>query len=460
MRRQPASGFSRPGTPVAPDDNQPPPAAAASRMSGSAGRSRRGPHRLGLGPAMAALRHLSGVAAGATLPRRTVRLRLTALYGALFLASGAGLLAITNIVARGWPAPKTSWTSTPAPGPGHAGDGAIAHRVQVLVAGLHTATLNQLLADSAIALAVMAVASVGLGWLVAGRVLRPLAGMTAAARAISEDNLHERLAVAGPGDELKDLGDTIDGLLQRLETAFAAQRRFAASASHELRTPLAMMRTSLDVATAKPGPIPPEVTVLAGKLREGLDQADRLLESLLLLARAQYGAKDDQEAVCLGRVLASAIEACGDPIARRGLQVRQATADAWVTGNATLLSRMAGNLIDNAVRHNQPGGWICTETTADDAVARLVVENGGPVLDQDRVTGLGQPFQRLGAERTGSADGTGLGLSIVEAIVSAHGGTLDLRARPDGGLRVLIELPRTTGTSGAAPMSARTGAVR
>jgi signal transduction histidine kinase len=388
-----------------------------------------------------------------------VRLRLTALYGGLFLASGTGLLAITNILARGWPAPKTSWTSRHTPGPGQAGNGAVAHQVQVLTASLHSAELNQLLAESAIALAVMAVASAALGWLAAGRVLRPLRDMTAAARAISEDSLHERLAVPGPGDELKDLGDTIDRLLQRLEAAFDAQRRFAANASHELRTPLAMMRTSLDVATAKPGPIPPEVTVLAGKLREGLDQADRLLESLLLLARAQHGASDDQETVSLGRVLATAIEARGGLISRMSLHVRQATADAWVTGNATLLSRMASNLIDNAIRHNGPGGWIHAETSADPAMARLVVENGGPILDQHKVTGLAQPFRRLGAERTGSADGTGLGLAIVEAIASAHGGTLHLYARPHGGLRVVIELPRTAHTPTAASVLARTGAV-
>jgi signal transduction histidine kinase len=146
--------------------------------------------------------------------------------------------------------------------------------VRTQAAAQHAAALNQLLAEPAIALGVMAVVSVALGWLVAGRVPRPLRAMTAAARAISADDLSRRVAVAGPDDELKDLGDTIDGLLHRLETAFSAQRRFAASASHQLRTPLAMMRTSVDVATAKPGPVPADLTVLAGKLREGLDQAD------------------------------------------------------------------------------------------------------------------------------------------------------------------------------------------
>ena len=276
----------------------------------------------------------------------------------------------------------------------------------------------------------MAVVSAVLGWLVAGRVLRPLRAMTAAARAISADDLSGRLAVPGPGDELKDLGDTIDGLLHRLETAFAAQRRFAASASHELRTPLAMMRTSLDVATGKPGPVPPELTVLAGKLREGLDQADQLVESLLLLARAQHGAGDGQETIPLGPLLAAAIDARAGLIASMGLR-SAAIADGGdgplVTGNPVLLAQMTANLIDNAVRHNHPGGWIRAQITRDGPVVRLLVENGGPLLDPDKVTTLAQPFRRLGADRTGSAAGTGLGLSIAEAIAAAHGGTLRLR---------------------------------
>jgi signal transduction histidine kinase len=366
-----------------------------------------------------------------------VRLRLTALYGALFLACGTALLVITNLLARGWTAPPV-----PARGPLpiRRPSGTLLRQIQAETARQHAAAMNQLMADSAIALGIMAVVSVALGWLVAGRVLRPLREMTAATQRISADNLGERLAMPGPGDELKDLGDTIDGLLGRLETAFGAQRRFAANASHELRTPLAMMRTSVDVATGKPA-VPPEVTVLAGKLSEGLDQADRLVDSLLLLARAQH-ATSDQTTVSLGDLLASALDARSDLIARLRLQVRQGAADAWVSGNATLLGRMVSNLVDNAVRHNQPGGWIRAETTANGGTTCLVIENGGPVLSQDAVTGLAQPFRRLGADRTGSAGGAGLGLSIVDAVATAHGGNLCLHARPTGGLRVVIDLPR------------------
>ena len=228
-------------------------------------------------------------------------------------------------------------------------------------AAQHATALSQLLAESAIALGVMAVVSVALGWLMAGRVLRPLREMTAAARAISAEDLSRRLAVPGPDDELKDLGDTIDDLLRRLETAFAAQRRFAASASHELRTPLAMMRTSLDVATAKPAPAPPELTVLAGKLREGLDQADHLVENLLLLARAQHGASDSQETISLDALITGAIGDRAGLIASTGLHVQHTPAGGLgvlVTGNPVLLAQMTANLIDNAVRHNHPGGWI------------------------------------------------------------------------------------------------------
>ncbi len=399
---------------------------------------------------MSTLHHLRGIARRAARPRRTVRLRLTALYGTLFLASGTGLLLVTNILARGWPWPQPAFLQTPAgitarvTPVGGALPALSPAQLRAQVAAQHAAALNQLLAESAIALGVMAVVSVALGWLMAGRVLRPLRAMTAAARSISAEDLTRRLAVPGPDDELKDLGDTIDELLGRLETAFAAQRRFAASASHELRTPLAMMRTSLDVAAAKPGPVPPRLTVLAGKLREGLDRADQLVENLLLLARAQYGAHDDQQIIALGPLLAAAIDARAGLIAGLGLGVRHAAAGDQVTGNPVLLAQMTANLIDNAVRHNHPGGWIQARISRDGPAVRLLVENGGPVLDPGQVATLAQPFRRLGADRTGSVTGSGLGLSIADAIATAHGGVLHLHARPEGGLRAVIDLPAVT----------------
>jgi signal transduction histidine kinase len=208
----------------------------------------------------------------------------------------------------------------------------------------------------------------------------------------------------------------------------------------------------VDVATAKPGPVPPELTTLAGKLREGLDLADHLVENLLLLARAPYGAGENQETIPLAPLMASAVQDRADLIARMGLRVQQhAAADSsLVTGNPVLLAQMTGNLIDNAVRHNQPGGWINARLTGDGSAVRLQVDNGGCVLDQETVATLTQPFRRLGSDRTGSATGTGLGLSIAEAIATAHGGTLRLHARPDGGLRAVIDLPAAASTRPAA----------
>jgi signal transduction histidine kinase len=285
------------------------------------------------------------------------------------------------------------------------------------------------------------VASVALGWGIAGRALRPVRQMTVATRRISEDNLHERLAVSGPDDELKDLADTIDGLLGRLETAFAAQRRFVANASHELRTPLATMRASLDVAVAKPEPAPPQTVALADRLRTELDQVDRLLEGFLTLARAQHRALPGHDMVSLGNAVRASLAVRADAIAARHLTVDHGDRDAaWVTGNQTLLGRMIDNVIDNAIAHNYDGGWIRV-TTGADGFAWMMVETGGPVLDARLVAQLAQPFRRLAADRTGTGQGAGLGLSIVSAIAAAHGGVLDLQARPEGGLRVGIGLP-------------------
>jgi signal transduction histidine kinase len=389
------------------------------------------------------------------LARRSVRLRLTALYGVLFLLSGAVLLAITSgvVVAR-------SSVTAPVPPAGQQHpQSALARaqaRIQQLQAELaaHTAhgLSHQLLVGSAIALGIMTVASAVLGWIIAGRVLRPLQAITAATRRISADSLHERLNMPGPRDELTDLAGTIDGLLQRLEGAFAAQRRFVANASHELRTPLTTMRASVDVAVAKPGPVPEQTIALAGRLRAELDRVDQLLDGLLILARAQHGVLSGRAVLSLGAVASASLAAHSGAITARKLTVQNTDSPggAWVAGSQPLLRRMVDNVIDNAIGHNLDGGWISVATGADGAAALLVVETGGEVLDQRQVDQLAQPFRRLGADRTRSEAGAGLGLSIVAAIAEAHGGTLDLRARPEGGLRVAIGLPL------AAPAAAAT----
>jgi hypothetical protein len=301
--------------------------------------------------------------------------------------------------------------------------------------------LHQLVIESGVALAIMAAFSMLLGWVVAGRVLAPLRKITAATQQISDSNLHQRLAIAGPRDELRQLADTIDGLLARLEVAFEAQRRFVANASHELRTPLTAMRVAVDIAIAKPH-VSPQVHALDANLRRELDHADRLLESFLVLARAQHGEIPDSiAAVSLAQLVDHALAKQRDTMSVKRIISHTALGSVQVCGSATLLARMVENLIDNAVRHNHTSGAISVTVDADADHARLIVDSDGPILDQDAVAQLAQPFRRLAADRTGSQNGHGLGLSIVAAVAAAHGGMLRLQAREEGGLRAQIALP-------------------
>ncbi|HEY1831153.1 MAG TPA: HAMP domain-containing sensor histidine kinase [Acidimicrobiales bacterium] len=398
-------------------------------------------------------------------PRRTVRMRLALAYGALFLLCGAALLSLSYFFVTRFPFAATvqiispshhtsrgtsqtvhltspsSVPSSPGPKGPPSGLGVGNNSVREALNAQHSADLHTLLVWFAVALGVMAVVSVLLGWLMAGRVLRPLRQITATTRHISEENLHQRLAMVGPSDEITDLAGTIDGLLARLEGAFDAQRAFVANASHELRTPLAMMRTSLDVAKAKSPPISNDASVLSTKVREGLDQADRLVESFLVLARAERGVIDDMTTVSLPQVTTDALDTRSDHAGAANVTLHRSLDEAEVEGSRTLLSRLAVNLIDNAIRYNQPSGWVQVTTTAEGPCAQLIVENSGPVLDPAEVRQLGRPFRRAGAERTGSDGGVGLGLSIVAAIAAAHHGTVEIKARPEGGLRVAVSLP-------------------
>jgi signal transduction histidine kinase len=395
---------------------------------------------------------------------RTVRFRLTVMYGFLFFLSGAVLLAITGGITRAHVGVGFSQART-------AGHGAPSQTAQLATAREQIRQLQQTLAAqtslaqsnvsdvllkaSLIALGFMTVGSLVMGWILAGRALRPVRQMTTAARQISAQNLNERLAVAGPKDELKELGDTFDGLLQRLEAAFTAQRRFVANASHELRTPLTTMRASVDVAMAKPEGAPPQTVVLAARLRAELDRVDSLLEAFLTLSRAQHGYLPGYTVLPLDYIVGAALADQREAISARNLTVQDTTGPggAWVQGSQALLSRMAGNLIDNAVGHNTDGGWIAVTAETEGGWARLVVENGGQVLDQRQVDELSQPFRRLGADRIGTDKGSGLGLSIVAAIVEAHHGQLSLQARAGGGLRVCVDLPAAAPAGPAGPAS-------
>ncbi|MCU1494622.1 MAG: integral rane sensor signal transduction histidine kinase [Acidimicrobiaceae bacterium] len=404
------------------------------------------------------------------LPARTVRSRLTFVYGALFLVSGAVLLVITGVLwGRATTGPVTISARVPgrilqiASPPIHAPPAAlerlpsgsavkqlrkIGQQLQLVAKHQQSSDLHQLLLYSAIALGIMALIAIVLGWLTAGRVLRPLRTITSTAKEISASNLHERLDMKGPDDELKRLGDTFDELLGRLERSFEAQRLFVANASHELRTPLATMRASIDVALAKPDPIPPAMQRLAEGLEQELDHIDLLLEGFLALARAERGPADEDVAVSLDALATTALGRRTGPIAALGLAVgAEECPAAVVRGSETLLARMIENVIDNAVHHNVAGGYLRVRTAVEGETARLVVENGGAVLDEQDVGALVQPFRRVGTARTGSENGFGLGLSIVAAIAETHGGRVELVALDSGGVRVMLELPLAVRTS-------------
>ena len=396
---------------------------------------------------------LAGRGPGHHRPRRSLRVRIALTCWALFVVTGIPLLAVTVGLWQGTTGSRSVSATAHMSGPGSAdtpprpADQHVERSVEQ-----HTFELRQLFIVSGAALVIMMVPAVAAGWLVAPRLLRPLRSMTTAARNISATNLHERLNLTGPDDELKQLADTFDDLLGRLDRSFRSQRQFVANASHELRTPHATMRVWLDVALAKPEPVPPHMEALGTRLRHELDHVDRLLDGLLVLARAQQRSATDESTLSLDAAVSAAVMQNAASISAERLDVRhEESAEARVTGSETLLTRMVANVVDNAVIHNAPGGWVRISTGVTGTAARLVVENGGPALDEDDVQALSQPFRRLGAERTGSDRGSGLGLSIVAAIAEMHGGGLEVHARTGGGLEVVIELPLAVRADAGVP---------
>jgi two-component system, OmpR family, sensor histidine kinase VanS len=369
------------------------------------------------------------------LPSRTVRLRLTLLYGSLFLISGLALIATTYLLFRS----STGVDLIVPNGPSATPDAA--HRVEQMYAEAvqrHTHGLHQGLIQSATALAIMTAVSIALGWLVAGRVLRPLRTMTETTRQISERNLNERLALSGPRDELKDLADTVDGLLARLETHVAEQQRFAANASHELRTPLAITQTLLDVARKDPNHDNGE---LVDRLHHLNTRAIDLTEALLLLSRA--GQKTfTPEYLDLSLVAEEATETLLPLAEKHGITLETSGEMAPTTGSEMLLLQMTTNLVHNAIVHNLPRhGAVWVTTSAHPKYVELTIENTGDNLSPQLVSTLAEPFQR-GTERVHTDHaGVGLGLAIVNSVAQAHHGSLTLTPRPAGGLRVTVQLP-------------------
>lgn len=400
---------------------------------------------------------------GNRLPRRTVRLRLTVLYGMLFLLSGTTLLgAVYFLVHHAIDSPNggfhagggelamahgqaaAPWQSPmPQQPPGRISMEQLSVRAQQVLDAQKAAVMHQLLVSSGGALAAMFVLSIVLGWLVAGRILRPVRTITSAAQDISETSLHRRLALGGPDDELKELGDTFDALLSRLETSFEAQRRFVANASHELRTPLARQRTLGQVALHDPDATADTLRAAHERILAAGAQQERLIEALLTLTRSHAGI-EVHEPFDLAQLAHEVVDSRRPEAQDRGVTVRTAIGPAFALGHRNLAERLASNLVDNGLRHNVSGGRIDVTTATRHGRPVLTVSNTGPTVPPTEIERLFQPFQRLETARRARAEGLGLGLSIVQAIAQAHDATIDTAPRPGGGLIISVTFPPLT----------------
>jgi signal transduction histidine kinase len=422
---------------------------------------------------------VSGVASLARrLPRLplTLRARLTIVYGGVFLVAGVVLVFVMYLLMRsrlapgdrvfvrdGEAAPLPGAAETgvpfeaavPPPGTGGTSGGTTvqeyAGQVRTAIRAYDADTLETLLRYSAVAVLLLLLLAAFIGWLMAGRVLHPLQEITATARRASERNLHERISLQGPQDELKQLADTFDEMLERLDQSFAGQRRFVANASHELRTPLAVSRTVLEVALGDPD-ASGDLRQVGRTLLATNERSERLIDGLLALAKG-----DSEPAlrvpVDLADVAVQTLDQVAAEAAEREVTVRSNLGPAPTTGDGVLLERLVLNLLQNGVRHNAPGGWVeVTTGTAPGGDAEVVVANSGPVVPRYEVDTLFEPFRRLSAVRTRSDRGVGLGLSIVRAVARAHGGVVRAEPRESndgGGLVVRVSMPADLAVSPA-----------
>jgi signal transduction histidine kinase len=314
-----------------------------------------------------------------------------------------------------------------------------------LVTNSQAHTLQALAIESGVALSLMAVASLGLGWLIAGRVLRPVHRITDTARRLSEETLHERINLTGPNDELKELADTFDAMLSRLDRAFNSQRRFVANASHELRTPLATERVLIDEALANRGAGPVELRAILEHLRVNSEETEALINALLVLARSERGVERFTP-TGLAELASDVVQQTRPEALTRAVSMSSDLKPAPALGDPALLERLVGNLVENAVRHNLPGGgWVHVATGSTGPRATLRVANSGPVVAPGHVAFLFEPFRRGGADRTRTDGGSGLGLSIVRSVVEAHRGQLETTAPASGGLEITVSLPIAEG---------------
>jgi len=403
--------------------------------------------------------------------RPTIRLKLTLWYGLMFLLAGGLLLTLTYFVVReGFQPSQKSVREAVAERLGISADqleprpggeqnplfpGALPPGDQVTVGGLiheiqleqMQQQLNQLLIWSAVALGIMAVLSLGMGWWVAGRLLRPVHDLTGLARRLSESTLHERIRLQRPPDELKELADTFDAMLERLDAAFAGQRDFIANASHELRTPLTIIRTELDVAMNDPELTQEELQDMLAAVSDAVKRSEQLIDSLLVLANSEVLVEARE--VDLAGLAEDAVDRFAAAADERGLGVELDLRPAKILGDAGLLSRLLDNLVENAIRYNEDGGWFRVAVGPDTAGARggaarsvvVSIGNSGPVVSEEDAARLFDRFFRTDVSRSRRTGGVGLGLSIVKAVAEAHRGGVAALPRPGGGLEVRVTLP-------------------
>jgi signal transduction histidine kinase len=386
--------------------------------------------------------------------RPTIRIRLTLLYGGMFLIAGILLLSIIYLLAAqalntgneplfkiaGGTDIKVTSDNCPAVNTGNLTLTEFNSAISACIDHQRQVALDNLLSRSLLALLGLAVIAFAFGYAMAGRVLSPLGRITRTARAVAGSDLSRRIEMDGPDDELKELADTFDEMLDRLQRAFTAQRRFVGNASHELRTPLAINRTLLEVHLSDPH-APVELQQLGKTLLATNERSEQLVEGLLLLARSDNQIVE-RKPVDLAEVASQAIDQVHAEAGAKGVEIRGERRPTVVQGNGVLLERIALNLVQNAVRYNVPeDGWVQVDTEVQHGQAVLVVSNTGPVVPAYEIDNLFEPFRRLRTERTGSDKGVGLGLSIVRSVARAHGGHIVARPREGGGLVMRVTLP-------------------
>jgi signal transduction histidine kinase len=409
------------------------------------------------------------------LGRRSVRARIALACAGLFLVTGSAFVAVTytladhsfaaGAVARQAAASQTATNQTATKGTpdqtqllkicqkeelgGTITEAQLAQCKEAFAGGaVFGATnqrdrdLHQLLLWSLVGLVGGTIVAGGLGWVIGRRILSPLHKVTNAARRASQEHLDERIHLDGPHDELKELADTFDDMLNRLDLAFASQRRFVANASHELRTPLTAMRTLIDVAMAKPARTTEGLEILVGRVRDAVDQSEAIIDGLLTLARSDRGLTT-RELVDLEAAALDAIDQTSTAARESDITVAANLSAAPIPGDRVLVERLVANLVDNAIRYNIEGGSIEVETGVFDGQSYLSVTNTGPLVHASQLASLFEPFTRL-HQRVANGQGVGLGLSIVASVVAAHGGALQPEALPNGGLRITVRFPTAT----------------